>query len=88
MKRDSRSGQLKPAGRRVFRRLGAILVMLPLVCTASGCGDQAMDEFRAAAVSSIEAGVNYIADGLISGIFALATPDSSSSGSDGGETAG
>ncbi|MBK8913253.1 MAG: hypothetical protein IPM64_01400 [Phycisphaerales bacterium] len=59
--------------------LPAMLAML----AAAGCDSDIAKEFRAAAVPQLETGINAIADGLISGAFAIADArDPSSSETD------
>lgn len=72
-----------PTGRgRARRRISAAgaalaLLVLPAAC-CTGCGDEMSREFRTAAMGSIESGVNSIIDGILDGIFTLATPDGES----------
>lgn len=67
-------------GGRAALRLGGALV---LALGAAGCDSDIAKEFRAAAVPQLEAGINAIADGLISGAFAIADArDPSSSDTD------
>ena len=51
------------------------LLVLPAVC-CTGCDDELGQEFRSAALGQIETGVGAIMDGLIDGLFTIATPDS------------
>ncbi len=90
------NGPVQPRfGRRTLGACSAILVLaLPLGLLA-GCSDDVQNEFNSAALSSIETGLKAIADGLISGMAAVAdsqitanggttTTDTSNSGTTGG----
>ncbi len=58
---------------RQLRRWSAVICMIIAGLALTGClGAQ---EFRSASYSSIQAGVNAIADGLIDGFFAVFQPD-------------
>ncbi|MBU0638953.1 MAG: hypothetical protein KKB50_08825 [Planctomycetes bacterium] len=74
-------------GKRTSRARGAgiALVILALL-VAPGCDDSVMDEFRTAAASQLESGVNAIFDGLLTGLFAVLDPSDSSD--TGGTTTG
>lgn len=80
--------------RKVGTRSAGIALLAAGLLLGTGCGDEIQKEFRAAAVGSIESGIGQIADGIISGIFAVAEVDggsgssSSSSASSGTSTAG
>jgi ribosomal protein S5 len=63
-------------GRRVGRTGLAALVLVGSLTGVLGCGENAEDRFQDAASSAIESGLKSIMDGIITGIFAVATPDS------------
>ncbi len=69
---------------RVGRRLGiygAIAALLVAAGGAAGCSnDEIAKEFRTAALGSVESGVKSIVDGVITGLFTVATPDETTSG--------
>lgn len=50
------------------------LLLVPLIFCVS-CDDAVADEFRAAAVDSVETGVKSILDGIVTGIFTIADPN-------------
>ncbi|QOJ13210.1 MAG: hypothetical protein HRU75_00540 [Planctomycetia bacterium] len=67
--RCATSTRIFRGGRAAALRLGGVLL---LALGAAGCDSDIAKEFRAAAVPQLEAGINAIADGLISGAFAIA----------------
>jgi len=57
--------------------VGAILLLASLPLTLAGaCDDAISKEFRAAALPTIEAGVQSIFSGVVTGIFTVADPNS------------
>lgn len=65
-------------GRRMLCTYGAILAIGMLgLGFSTGCSDEVSDEFRAAAASQLETGLKAILDGIVTGIFTVATPNSS-----------
>lgn len=72
-------------GRSSLRR-GALLAGLALLA-AAGCDKGVQREFRAAAVTSVEAGVSALIDGVTSGIFA-AIDENAGSGDAGAGSSG
>lgn len=76
---------------RGFRSSAGRSAALILACAAmTGCEPAVRDEFRAAALGSVQTGVNAILQGLVDGIFAVAEPEGDSgtggTGGTGGET--
>ena len=70
---------------RGFKRniglLGATVALLALALPlASGCDDTSSATFRAAAMSSIQSGLNSILQGLLNGAFAVAQADMNTDG--------
>ena len=59
---------------RRARLAGVVLAVLGLVTATTGC--RGAQEFRAASAASLQSGFNSIAQGLIDGLFAAYTPDS------------
>ncbi len=59
-------------GRRKLGAYGAMFVLLLPLAALAGCSDDVQNTFNAAAVNSIETGLKAIADGLISGLAAVA----------------
>ena len=80
-------GWRSAASMRSPMRLGAVLAGLSVVSLV-GCDKGVQREFRAAAVTSVEAGVSALIDGVTSGIFAAidanATDESPAAESNGG----
>lgn len=69
---------------RSLCRRGAILAgLLALLVTGPACDDAISQEFRGAALSSIESGVQSIATGVIDGIFSIVEPDDATGGTSG-----
>lgn len=69
------------ARQRISCSAGALTALL--VAALAGCDSDIAKEFRAAAVPQLEAGVNALVDGLVSGAFAVADArDPSSSATD------
>lgn len=65
-------------------RLAALALLVAPLALSVGCDSELDKEFRAAAVGSIETGLNAIVDGVLDGLFAVADPnDGSSSGTTG-----
>ena len=63
-----------PTGRS-SRRLAAIALALAFVAAGNlGCHDE-FKVFRAAATPGLEAGINSILDGVVTGIFDIIEPD-------------
>ncbi len=74
------NGQTSRRNCRSFCAAGAIVALSILLLPLNvGCEDAVAEEFRSAALSSVETGVNSIMDGILEGIFAIAEPSSSSS---------
>ena len=77
---------------RSFGLLGATLALLALALPlASGCDDTTQATFRAAAMESIQTGLNSILEGLLNGAFAVAQGDTNGDGtsaSGGNDTSG
>ncbi len=76
MRRGVRAGR----GRR-FGMCSAILALGLPIAVLTGCSEDVQQRFNAAAVSSIEDGLKSIANGLITGLATIATPDNQDSGS-------
>lgn len=70
---------VRQLGNRRFRATGASCALIWIATLAIGCDSEIQKEFRSAAVSSIETGVNAIFDGVISGVFAVADTEASKS---------
>ena len=60
-------------------RIVLLTAAVAAVATLGGC--VAAEKFRAAAGSSLQTGVNALADGLIDGVFAVFEPDTTSDAS-------
>lgn len=56
--------------------VGALFALLIPVSFSTGCEDAVADEFRSAALGSVESGVRSIATGLLDGLFTIAEPSS------------
>jgi hypothetical protein len=69
------------ASKRSFGLIGATLALLALTLPlASGCDDTTSATFRAAAMDSIQTGLNSILEGLLNGAFAVAQGDTNTDG--------
>lgn len=66
---------------RILRAGGATLALwlLPLGFCA-GCSEEVSAQFRAAAIESVRDGFKSIAAGLLDGLFAIAEPDTDTTG--------
>jgi hypothetical protein len=66
-----------------WRTIYAGCALLALLAGSSvlitGCSDDVWNKFRSAAFGSIESGLKSIADGVLTGIFTVATPGSNGS---------
>jgi hypothetical protein len=79
-----------------FRTLGRTLCVAGAVAalaalglgSLAGCDDSVSQEFRAAAMGSIESGVKTIADGILTGVFTVADPTQNSNSTTNGGTTG
>ncbi len=69
-----RPSPARPRTRRNRSARAALALLLPLAATCFGCGDEVNREFRSAALGSIESGVKTIVDGVLTGLFTVATP--------------
>jgi hypothetical protein len=77
MKIDPRRRPELAARQRRICVVGAILLVASLPLTLAGaCDDEISKEFRAAALPTIEAGVQSIFSGVVTGIFTVADPNS------------
>ena len=87
---NSNSGRNLP--RRSVCRISAIAALFVLTAaTLGGCPDADSDAakaFRDAASSTVEAGIKQVADGFISGVFALVEPEDATSTDSGTATGG
>lgn len=64
------------ASRRMTCTCGALLAVSALGLTfGTGCSDAVSEEFRAAASGQLETGLKAILDGIVTGIFTVATPE-------------
>ncbi len=78
-----------PRPPRMTRAAGAILALTALLLVvAVGCDDEISKEFRAASADLVEAGVQSIFEGLITGVFTVADPNADSSDTAGDTTGG
>jgi hypothetical protein len=74
MKKSMHNGSRTRGGKRTIRRLGAMLALIGLpVAFSMGCDDAIAREFRDAAASSLQTGVTSILNGIVEGVFAVAT---------------
>jgi hypothetical protein len=75
----NRSGGTGRRGRGFCATGAALVALAALLAGVAGCDDAMMKEFRGAATDSLQTGMTSIADGVISGLFAIVQTDSSSS---------
>ncbi len=67
----------------------ALALLVSTATLVAGCDDQTSERFRLAAVDAVQTGVISIAEGLITGVFTLATPETAdTTGSTTGDTTG
>ena len=77
----------RPHPPRMTRAAGAVLALTAvLAVVAVGCDDEISKEFRAASADLVEAGVQSIFEGLITGVFTVADPNADSNDAGGGTT--
>jgi cobalamin synthase len=68
---------------------GTLALLVSTVALLAGCDDRSAERFRLAAVDAVQSGFISIAEGLITGAFTLATPESAdTTGGTTGDTTG
>jgi hypothetical protein len=81
MNKANSTRQTGPSIRRTLCTCGALAALAAALVPLTGCSDDEISkEFRSAAFGSIETGVKSIIDGVVTGVFTVATPSTDASG--------